>query len=63
MSLAAVVVRGLMACPVRAGSIKQSFATFTVAKKAIGVERFEPESPGSYPAVLMLHGAEGLKKN
>jgi len=45
-----------------ADEIKQSTDRFQVAGKTIEVERFEPKAAGTYPAVIMLHGAEGLKK-
>ncbi len=47
---------------IAAEPIKKSTGTFTVAGKTINVEHFEPKAPGTYPAVLMLHGSEGLDK-
>ncbi|HMC90684.1 MAG TPA: dienelactone hydrolase family protein, partial [Gemmataceae bacterium] len=46
-----------------ADGIKKSTDTFNVDGKTIEVERFEPEAPGTYPAVIMLHGSGGLKQS
>jgi dienelactone hydrolase len=35
-------------------------ATFVAGGKKIGVEQFEPSKKGKYPAVVLLHGIDGL---
>jgi carboxymethylenebutenolidase len=37
--------------------------TFTSGGKAISVEVFAPDADGTRPAVIMLHGADGLQSN
>jgi carboxymethylenebutenolidase len=49
-----------MATPNHAERIRTSADTFDCAGKAIGVERFEPPGPGPHPALVLLHGADGL---
>jgi dienelactone hydrolase len=34
--------------------------TFTAGRRTIAIERFEPSNPGPHPALLVLHGADGL---
>jgi hypothetical protein len=34
--------------------------TFTAARQAIRIERFEPKTPGPHRVVLVMHGADGL---
>ena len=42
-------------------TINQSTVTFESGGKTITVERFEPKEKGKYPAVLVVHGADGLQ--
>ena len=42
------------------GAIVESVASFESLGKTIGVERFEPEAAGKYPAIVILHGAGGM---
>jgi dienelactone hydrolase len=46
-----------------AEAVKLSTDIFHVDGKTIEVERFEPKTPGIYPAVIMLHGSGGLKQS
>ena len=43
-----------------AAEIVATRGSFTSQGKPILVERFEPKAPGKHPAVLVLHGAEGM---
>src|SRR5690348_16232895 len=36
-------------------------ASFASGGKTIPVERFQPAKPGRYPAILFIHGADGLQ--
>jgi carboxymethylenebutenolidase len=46
-----------------AAEIKKTTDHFPiVVAKSIEVERFEPATPGTYPAIVMLHGSDGLGK-
>jgi carboxymethylenebutenolidase len=42
------------------GAIVESEGSFVSLDRKIGVERFEPREPGTYPAILILHGAGGM---
>ena len=44
---------------VHAGAIKESQDSFPIGRQRISVERFEPAAPGSYPCVIVVHGADG----
>jgi dienelactone hydrolase len=35
--------------------------TFSANGKPVGIEMYEPASPGRYPAVVLLHGADGIQ--
>jgi dienelactone hydrolase len=49
--------------PACAAEIKKTTDHFPiVVAKSIEVERFEPAVPGTYPAIVMLHGSDGLTK-
>jgi carboxymethylenebutenolidase len=68
--LASLLTLALWALPARAeptaqaaGKIKESATTFDSGGKPIQVERFEPAAAGKYPAVIMLHGADGPWRN
>src|SRR5262249_51947455 len=56
---------GLLAAPVAAEPAKEEVRSqrvqVTSAGKAIAVERFEPAAPGKYPAIVFLHGLDGLE--
>ncbi len=43
-----------------AANVRELTDYFQSAGKQVRVERFEPAAEGSYPAVLLLHGADGL---
>jgi carboxymethylenebutenolidase len=45
----------------RAGDIRESSATFASGGKTITVDGFLPAGEGKHPAVLLLHGADGLQ--
>jgi carboxymethylenebutenolidase len=60
-----LVLLGLGLAPARvaarkAEEIKESKSTFESGGKTITVERFEPKGDGKYPAVLVVHGADGF---
>ena len=42
--------------------IKKTTGTFTAGGKTIPVEQFEPKAPGTYPAIVLVHGSDGLEK-
>lgn len=42
-------------------AIKMTKSSFNSGGKTIEVERFEPVKEGKYPAVLVVHGADGLQ--
>src|SRR5262249_59374173 len=44
-----------------AQTVKKSTATFSAGGKDISLERFEPAQAGPHPAVVMLHGCDGLE--
>jgi carboxymethylenebutenolidase len=46
-----------------AGKIQESAATFDSGGKPIQVKRFEPAAAGKCPAVVLLHGADGPRRN
>jgi carboxymethylenebutenolidase len=43
--------------------VRESQGTFRSEGKDIAVEHFEPRAPGPHPAVLLLHGCDGLTKH
>jgi dipeptidyl aminopeptidase/acylaminoacyl peptidase len=43
-------------------AIRESTDTFPSGGDAVTVERFEPPAAGRHPAVLFLHGADGLER-
>jgi carboxymethylenebutenolidase len=45
----------------RADTVRESSATFASGGKVITVDCFLPAGEGKHPAVLLLHGADGLK--
>ena len=49
------------ATPARAGEVLESQGSFTCQRRTIAVDRFEPKSPGRHPAVLILHGSQGME--
>jgi carboxymethylenebutenolidase len=55
----------LLAAPVAAEpateEVRSQRDQLTSAGKAIVVERFEPAAPGKYPALVFLHGLDGLE--
>jgi carboxymethylenebutenolidase len=61
LSLTVVVSFALLVAPVGAETIKESTDCFLVDGKAIPVECFAPGGEGVYPAVLLLHGSDGMK--
>lgn len=56
--LAALVLVG---APAGAETIKESAHCFTVGDKAIAMDCFAPDSGEPHPAILLLHGSEGMK--
>src|SRR5581483_9357515 len=46
--------------PTASGSPHESTLTLTDGGRAMTVERFDPERAGPAPAVVLLHGADGL---
>jgi carboxymethylenebutenolidase len=61
--LAALTASILFTATAAADPVKQSSGSFTCGGKAIAVEHFEPAEGGRHPAVLLLHGSDGLKQN
>lgn len=61
--LIGLAVLVLWAASLQAGSINELSTAITVGGQSILVERFEPKPPGKYPAVLILHGSDGLTKH
>jgi carboxymethylenebutenolidase len=68
--LASLLALALGALPGRAeptdqevGKIQESAATFDSGGKPIQVYRFEPAGAGKCPAVILLHGADGPRRN
>ena len=45
----------------KAAEIVESKTSYESKDKTIAVERFEPKAPGKYPAVVVLHGAGGMR--
>ncbi len=43
--------------------VRESRGTFTSGTKAVTVDRFEPEAQGKYPAVILVHGADGFAEH
>jgi dienelactone hydrolase len=50
----------MMAAPMFAVPVATSTDSFTSDGNPITVECFRPEGPGKHPAVLYLHGADGM---
>ena len=40
--------------------VEETEATFVSHRKKVAVERFEPNTPGPHPAILVLHGVNGI---
>jgi carboxymethylenebutenolidase len=63
----AVLAGALSATQVRAAdepeAVKKTSGSYFSARRTIRVTRFEPVRPGRYPALLLLHGADGLSTN
>jgi carboxymethylenebutenolidase len=57
IGLVAIVV---LAAPA-AAAVTTSTYTFDAGDKPIKIERYNPDSNGDHPAVVLLHGSEGLK--
>jgi carboxymethylenebutenolidase len=57
-TLAAVA---LLTAPVAAGPIQEATGSFTAGGKPIRVEQFGTKAAGRRPAVIVLHGSEGVK--
>src|SRR5215471_3349240 len=57
----ALAALALLGSPAAAETIKESTRSFTVDGKAIVMECFAPDKEGRHPAILLLHGADGMK--
>jgi dienelactone hydrolase len=44
----------------RAGGVEESKGSYTSEGRTVSFEKFQPRGEGKYPAVLMLHGADGM---
>jgi acetyl esterase len=65
LSLAIIAIA---ACTSRAADeakelVKKSDASYESGGKTIKATRFEPPTPGKYPAIVLLHGLDGFEKN
>src|SRR2546423_1114356 len=58
--LRTLTLLAMTASPILAVPVAATTDTFSSDGKPISVERFRPESPGKHPAVLYLHGADGM---
>ena len=56
--LAALVLVG---APASAETIKESTHSFKVEDRTIAMDCFAPDAGGQHPAILLLHGSEGMK--
>ena len=58
---AVLMISGLLATSTAPAEVVESKTTYESQGKTIEVERYEPKAPGQYPAILVLHGAGGMK--
>jgi carboxymethylenebutenolidase len=47
--------------PASGVEIEESQGSYESQKKTISIERFEPKAKGKYPAVVLIHGAGGMR--
>src|SRR5271166_3557584 len=59
VALSATMTVGL-AVAVEPGAIAESDETFKSRRKDVVVDVFAPSAPGRYPAVIVLHGRNGV---
>ncbi len=59
--VACIVPLGLARAPAARAGVAETTASYESQGKTIAVDRFEPDGPGRHPAVLLIHGAGGLK--
>ncbi len=50
-----------MTPPLTSHAVRDTEVSLSGAGRAMTVERFEPDAEGPFPAVLLLHGADGLR--
>jgi dienelactone hydrolase len=59
--MAIIFLLGILAMKTAMGQTPTKTETITSGGKSITVERFEPEEAGIYPAVVLVHGLDGLE--
>lgn len=66
LSMLTAVVLAVAAAPSSAApddsAVRTSTGSFISGDKEIAIDRFEPPAQGQYPALLVVHGADGMKQ-